>query len=683
MFRASSIAAILLAVAVTATAQPQPPAQGGRYFVEFDTLGPAAANAIRAAGGTTVHEFPEFNVIAARLPDAAVQALRNNPRVRSITDDVPRYPFSTQTVPYGISMVQADQFSAGAGIGQAKVCVIDSGFNVGHEDLLATLVKGTNNSGTGNWYQDRCGHGTHVAGTIAAVNNGVGVVGVLPDGNLPMHIVKVFGDSCAWTYSSDLINALNTCRSNGAKVVSMSLGGAKPIGPWEERAFNDAYTAGVLSIAAAGNAGTTALSYPASYNSVVSVAAIDTNKVVADFSQKNSAVELAAPGVAVRSTVPYIDTNTLSISGGPTFSGSHVDASGRTTGATGTLTNGGLCTSAGSWSGHVVLCARGENSFKAKVDNVRAGGGVAAVIYNNVSGGFIGTCDDGTGTSCVLTGMSISQEDGQAAVAYAGTSSTVVSHITYDVSSYEEWNGTSMATPHVSGVAALVWSHNPAWTNAQIRQALQQTAEDLGAAGRDTSYGFGLVRAKAALCALAPTNPACTGGTPTNNPPSAGFTFTAADLTASFTDTSTDSDGTVVSWAWHFGNGSTSTVQNPSHTYAAAGTYTVTLTVTDNGGATASTSRSVTVSSSTPPPQGITLSVVGSKVQGLQKADLTWSGSTATSMDVFRNSVKVATVSNTGGYRDNINVRGGGSYTYRVCDAGTTTTCSNSVTITF
>lgn len=158
--------------------------------------------------------------------------------------------------------------------------------------------------------------------------------------------------------------------------------------------------------------------------------------------------------------------------------------------------------------------------------------------------------------------------------------------------------------------------------------------------------------------------------------------FTTADLTASFTDTSTDSDGTVVSWAWNFGNGSTSTAQNPSHTYAAAGTYTVTLTVTDNGGATASTSRSVTVSSSTPPPQGITLSVVGSKVQGLQKADLTWSGATATSVDVFRHNVKVATVSNTGAYRDNINVRGGGSYTYRVCDAGTST-CSNSVTITF
>ena len=681
MFRATSVAAFVLAVAVAAAAQSQPPGQAGRYFVEFDALGPAATNAIRAAGGTSVYEFPEYNLIVARLPEAAVQALRNNPRVRSISDDVPRYPFSTQLVPYGIPMVQADQLSSGVAIGQVKVCVIDSGYNAGHEDLPLTFVNGTNNSGTGNWNQDRCGHGTHVAGTIAAVSNTLGVVGVMPDGNLPMHIVKVFGDSCAWTYSSDLINALNTCRSNGAKVVSMSLGGGKAIGPWEERAFNDAYNAGVLSIAAAGNAGDTSLSYPASYNSVISVGAIDSNKVVADFSQKNNQVELAAPGVGVLSTVPYIETNTLSISGASTFSGGHIDASGRTDGATGTLVDGGLCNAVGSWSGRVVLCARGDTSFKAKIDNVEAGGGVAAVIYNNVSGGFLGTCDDGTGTSCSLSAISLSQDDGLTALGNVGTSSTVVSRITVDVSGYEQWNGTSMATPHVSGVAALVWSHNAGWTNGQIRQALQQTAEDLGAAGRDNAYGYGLVRAKAALCYLAPTHTACTGGTPVNNPPVADFTFTTSGLTVTFTDTSTDSDGSVVSWSWNFSDGGTSTVQNPGHTYAAAGTYIVMLTVTDNNGATSSSSHSVTVSSSTPP-QEITLGATGYKVKGLQKADLTWSGATSVSVDVYRNNVKVVLVPNNGFYTDHIDNRGGGSFTYRVCEAGTST-CSNSVTISF
>lgn len=80
-----------------------------------------------------------------------------------------------------------------------------------------------------------------------------------------------------------------------------------------------------------------------------------------------------------------------------------------------------------------------------------------------------------------------------------------------------------------------------------------------------------------------------------NTPPTAGFSFSASNLSVSFTDTSSDSDGIIATRSWNFGDGATSTATNPSHTYASAGTYTVTLTVTDNGGMTASTSHSVTV----------------------------------------------------------------------------------------
>ncbi|MGO4776418.1 proprotein convertase P-domain-containing protein, partial [Lysobacter sp. 2RAB21] len=85
------------------------------------------------------------------------------------------------------------------------------------------------------------------------------------------------------------------------------------------------------------------------------------------------------------------------------------------------------------------------------------------------------------------------------------------------------------------------------------------------------------------------------GGTP-NTPPVANFTSTTSGLTATFTDSSTDSDGTIASRSWNFGDGTTSTATNPSKTYSAAGTYTVTLTVTDNGGATNTKTGSVTVS---------------------------------------------------------------------------------------
>ena len=86
---------------------------------------------------------------------------------------------------------------------------------------------------------------------------------------------------------------------------------------------------------------------------------------------------------------------------------------------------------------------------------------------------------------------------------------TVVSWTDDGIDGYEAWDGTSMATPHVSGVAALLWSHRPTWTNGQIRAALQQTALDLGAPGIDPAYGFGLVQAKSAyLLATPPPAPA-------------------------------------------------------------------------------------------------------------------------------------------------------------------------------
>lgn len=151
---------------------------------------------------------------------------------------------------------------------------------------------------------------------------------------------------------------------------------------------------------------------------------------------------------------------------------------------------------------------------------------------------------------------------------------------------YYFYIGTSMASPHVAGVAALVKSANSALTNADIRNILETTAEDLGAAGWDQYFGHGIVDAYAAVQAAA-------GG---NQPPVADFTFTTNLLEVTFTDQSYDPDGTIVSWDWDFGDSTGSPLQNPVHTYAAGGTYPVTLTVTDNDGATDSVTKDVTVS---------------------------------------------------------------------------------------
>jgi serine protease len=211
-----------------------------------------------------------------------------------------------QATPYGIDMVNAPQFWEAAGTKGAgvKVCVIDTGFDITHQDLQLTGgVDGYYEYNLNTiWSSDGHGHGTHCAGTIMAQDNDLGVVGVAPD--VSLYIVKVFSDSGGWVWSSSIVNAVYKCRDNGADIVSMSLGGSGSSST-ESAAFQQLRDVDdILAIAAAGNDGNNALSYPASYDAVVSVAAVDSNKFKASFSQYNSQVELAAPGVSVRSTLP-------------------------------------------------------------------------------------------------------------------------------------------------------------------------------------------------------------------------------------------------------------------------------------------------------------------------------------------------------------------------------------------
>jgi serine protease len=462
-----------------------------RVIVNFKP-GADRASVLQGVGGKEMLSIHGMNASAVELPARAVEALSKNPAVEFVEEDAPRYMMA-QSTPYGIDQVQAPLVWPLATGANRKVCIIDSGLYAAHEDHQSG--KAITGYPTG-WNTDKCHHGTHVAGTIGAVNNTTGVVGVLP-GGVNLHIIKVFGDDCAWSYASTLADAANRCVSAGANVISMSLGGTLK-SRTEETAFNNAWSAGLISVAAAGNGGNSKLSYPASYTNVISVGAVDANKQIASFSQFNSAVDIAAPGVGVQSTVGALDLNTLAV-GGATYSGSYIDGAARTAGATGTLVNGGLCDSVGAWAGKVVLCQRGVIAFVDKVNNVKAGGGVGAAIYNNVAGGFAGTL--GTGVTSTIPAIALSLEDGNAIISSGGIglSATEASQKTEPASGYEFYDGTSMATPHVSAVAALIWSYNTSWTNTRVRNALEKSAEDLGTAGRDNYYGNGLVRSKAAL----------------------------------------------------------------------------------------------------------------------------------------------------------------------------------------
>lgn len=492
--RLTALAVCLLAIPASPAEEPLPPGEV-RYLVKFRSF-EGAGLAVKAAGGRVALDSRRQKIAAVYLSDSQLQRLRIHPDVEAIEVDPRRYPMA-QSAPYGIGMVQADDpvlAASGASVG-STVCIIDSGFYHAHEDLQDDNVTGTHDSGTGNWFEDSCGHGTHVAGTVAALDNAAGVVGVNRNGLLGIHVEKVFdGATCAWTYASDLITALGRCQDavagTGQKlVVNMSLSGTTP-SEIEESAFQAAYEAGVLPVAAASNGGGTTTAYPAGYASVVSVAAVDASGTVASFSQRNDDVELAAPGVGVVSTSPF-RVSGLS-AGGETWPGENILFSARTD-VSGILVDGGLCDAPGDWAGQVVLCLRGVIPFEDKVANVEAGGGAGAAIYNNAAGSFVGTLADAS----AIPAISLSQQDGQAALAQVAAESSLANSIGPG-SSYLSKDGTSMATPHVAGIAALLWSFYPGKTNAEIREALQVTALDKGAAGRDTAYGFGIVQAKVA-----------------------------------------------------------------------------------------------------------------------------------------------------------------------------------------
>ncbi len=226
-------------------------------------------------------------------------------------------------------------------------------------------------------------------------------------------------------------------------------------------------------------------------------------------------------------------------------------------------------------------------------------------------------------------------------------------------------SGTSMASPHVAGVAALILQGSPTASPSSVTNTITSNATT----GKVTSAGTGSPNLLLYMAFIG-------GGGGGNQSPTASFTFSCTDLTCSFDGSgSRDSDGSISSYAWNFGDGTTGTGATTSRTYASGGTYTVTLTVTDNGGATGSQSQSVTATA----PGSISLSVTMTKAQGINTANLSWSG-TSGSTDIFRDGAKIATVSVTT-YKDNLG-RGGGTRTYQVCNAGTTT-CSNKVTVSY
>ncbi len=237
---------------------------------------------------------------------------------------------------------------------------------------------------------------------------------------------------------------------------------------------------------------------------------------------------------------------------------------------------------------------------------------------------------------------------------------------------YQTLSGTSMSTPHVAGAIGLYIAANGDPGYATITSDLGSSADDLGMSAE--RQGDGRLNTGAFVGGG-------DGGGDTNSAPTASFTYSCTDLTCDFDGSgSSDSDGSISSYEWDFGDGNTATGETVTHTYDAGGDYTVTLTVTDDDGATDSASETISVSDSTS--DGITLSADGYKVGGRHHADLTWDGASSTNVDVYVDGALHTTTENDGFYTWSSNNRGGGSYTFQVCEEGTST-CSNEATVTF
>jgi subtilisin family serine protease len=341
-------------------------------------------------------------------------------------------------------------------------------------------------------------HATHVAGTILGANNSVGIYGVAF--NARLHHARVLGPDGGST--ADIMDGVRwLVDTEGVKVVNLSLGGRLP-SRTEEKFYNEVFNKGVLVVAATGNDGMNRLSFPAGYAVNIAVGAVDRTNALASFSNTGRFIDIVGPGVAVLSSVPPDQgTEASVVAGSSNYGAFGMEFAGRTAGITRTLVNCGLAQSVADCpatvAGNIALIRRGTNTFGEKVTNAMDAGAAAAIVYNNVSGDLLGTLGDETTADgrAWIPAIGVSDTIGAALLSQVGNSVTVINVGT----SWDTFEGTSMATPHVAGTIALMWGANPALSHTTIQNYLLSTATDLGAAGYDRFFGYGIVNALSAV----------------------------------------------------------------------------------------------------------------------------------------------------------------------------------------
>lgn len=329
IFSVVSIAAmfgLVLFVAQTNLSAAQTKNDSGRKIVVFKAgLNDAAKDEIvRRAGGAKLKNLDWIGAEAIQVPSHAVtEKLKAHPDVVRVDEDVKvfalqyregnvrteRITQSSQLLPWGIDRIDAELVWPGGNTADpVKVGIIDTGISNNHPDLSANVKGGVNTINPRKSWNDDNGHGSHVAGIVAALNNTTGVVGVGPKADL--YAIKVL-NAVGSGYLSDVIEGIQWAVANHMQVVNMSLGTGSDIQSFHN-AVIAAKNAGVVVVAAAGNSGSSVI-FPAAYPEAIAVSATDQNNVIASWSSRGPEVDLAAPGVSIYST--YKGTGYATLSG--------------------------------------------------------------------------------------------------------------------------------------------------------------------------------------------------------------------------------------------------------------------------------------------------------------------------------------------------------------------------------
>jgi len=259
---------------------------------------------IRSHGGDIKCEYKLIPAVACSLPQQAIDSLRKNSQVEYIEPDSEVYIIQ-ENLPWGVDRIDAElvhPYNKGTGV---KVAVIDTGIDYTHPDLDANYKGGYDFVNVDADPKDDHGHGTHCAGIVAAEDNDIGVIGVAPQAYLyAVKVLNKYGSG----YLSNVILGIQWSVDNHMQVVSMSLGTSTYSQSLKDVCDN-AYNAGLVLVAAAGNSGdgnpnTNEYSYPAAYASVIAVGATDKSDTAPSWSNSGPYLELAAPGVSIYSTLP-------------------------------------------------------------------------------------------------------------------------------------------------------------------------------------------------------------------------------------------------------------------------------------------------------------------------------------------------------------------------------------------